>query len=159
MATPPVLLCIHRDPERLSVLQENGYELLVAETGCEGLGVFGAHVVDAVVLEYNLGLVDGSVVAAEIKQVMPDMPIVMLAEPEELPAGALQAVDALVPRSDPPHFLWAAVHFALSMRQGVNVRTASMTTQVAGRESKSRRSSRRLKTYSSQTACYNQQIS
>ena len=158
MATPPVLLCIHRHPERLSVLQENGYELLVAETGCEGLGVFGAHVVDAVVLEFNLGLVDGSVVAAEIKQVMPDMPIVMLAEPEELPAGALQAVDALVPRSDPPHFLWAAVHFALNVRRGMNVRTGSMPIQVAGRTSKSRRSSRRPKTDSSRTALYNEQL-
>lgn len=55
MTTNPVLLCIHRDPTRLRVLQENGYELLTAANGHEGLGVFGAQAVDAVVLEYNLG--------------------------------------------------------------------------------------------------------
>src|SRR6476646_8194909 len=118
MATSPVLLCIHRDPTQLRVLEENGYELLTAVNGHEGLGVFGARAVDAVVLEYNLGLLDGSVVAAEIKGVRPNMPIVMLAEPTELPPDALHAVDVLVSRSDPPHFLWAAVHFALHVRVG-----------------------------------------
>lgn len=122
MATNPVLLCIHRDPARLRVLQENGYELLTAANGHEGLGVFGARAVDAVVLEYNLGLLDGSVIASEIKQVRPNMPIVMLAEPTELPAGALRAVDALMPRSDPPYFLWAAVHFALNVRRAGSCR-------------------------------------
>jgi len=117
MATNPVLLCIHRDPARLRVLQENGYELVTVANGHEGLGVFGTRAVDAVVLEYHLGLLNGSVVATEIKQVRPDVPIVMLAEPAELPAGALQGVDALVPKSDPPHFLWAAVHFALNVKR------------------------------------------
>jgi DNA-binding response OmpR family regulator len=158
MATPPVLLCIYADPERLSVLQENGYDLLIAENGCEGLGVLGAHAVDAVVLEYHLGLLDGSVIASEIKQVKPNVPIVMLAEPEELPADALQAVDALVSTSDPPHFLWAAVHFALSMRQGVNFRTRSRSIQVAGSTGKSSKSTRRPQMYSSQTARYDEHI-
>jgi CheY-like chemotaxis protein len=115
MATNPVLLCIHRNPTWLRVLQKNGYELLTAANGHEGLKVFGTRAVDAVVLEYNLGLLDGSLIASEIKQVRPDIPIVMLAEPAELPPDALQAVDALVPRSAPPHFLWAAVHFTLNV--------------------------------------------
>ena len=90
MATSPVLLCIHRSHEWLSVLQENGYDLLTAANGHEGLQLFGSQSVDAVVLEYHLGLLDGSVIASEMKQVRPNVPIVMLAEPEELPAGALR---------------------------------------------------------------------
>jgi len=39
MAANPVLLCIHRDPDRMRVLKENGYELLTAATGQEALGV------------------------------------------------------------------------------------------------------------------------
>lgn len=116
MATNPTLLCIHRDPAQLTVLQENGYELLTAATGHEGLKLFRSRPVDAVVLEYNLGLLDGSVIASEIKQVRPTIPIVMLAQHTELPHGALQAVDVLVSTSDPPHFLWAAVHFLLSVK-------------------------------------------
>src|SRR6266852_2224556 len=46
----------------------------------------------------------------------PTFLIVMLAEHAELPAGALQAVDVLVSTSDPPHFLWAAVHFLLTVK-------------------------------------------
>jgi CheY-like chemotaxis protein len=106
------LLCIHRKPSALEYLQEKGYELLTAANGREGLQLFMSRPVDAVVLEYHLGLLDGSVVAAGIKQVS-KVPIVMLADNAELPDGALKSVDALVPTSDPPHFVWAAVHFLL----------------------------------------------
>ena len=116
MATSPTLLCIHRDPAQLRVLEENGYELLTATTGHEGLRLFRSRPVDGIVLEYNLGLLDGKVIASEIKQVRPTIPIVMVAEHAELPDGALQAVDVLVSTSDPPDFLWAAVHFMLNVQ-------------------------------------------
>ena len=115
LARSPVLLCIHRDPDRIRVLQENGYELLPAATGEEGLGVLGTRPVDAIVLEYNQG---ASSMARQSPSrsggVRPNIPIVLLAEPREVPAAALNAVDALVSRSDPLHFLWAAVHFMLN---------------------------------------------
>ena len=85
MATNPTLLCIHRDPAQLRVLEENGYELLTAATGHEGLRLFRSRPVDGIVLEYNLGLLDGAVIASEIKQVRPTIPIVMVAEHAELP--------------------------------------------------------------------------
>lgn len=72
--------------------------------------------VDAIVLEYNLGLLNGLVVAAEIKQVQPKVPIVLLVDHQELPAGALKSVDALVAKSDGAHYLWATVHFVLSAK-------------------------------------------
>jgi CheY-like chemotaxis protein len=116
MAANPTLLCIHRDPAQLRVLQENGYDLLTAANGNDGLRLFRSRPVDAIVLEYNLGLLDGSVIATEIKQVRPTIPIVMVAEHSDLPDGALQSVDVLVSTSDPPHFLWAAVHFLLTVK-------------------------------------------
>lgn len=69
------LLCIHRDPAQLSLLQENGYELVTATNGHEGLRLFMSRAVDAIVLEYHLGLLNGAVIAAEIKQVRPEVPI------------------------------------------------------------------------------------
>jgi len=154
MATHPVLLCIHRDPERLSVLQKHGYDLLTAANGHEGLQLFGSRPVDAVVLGYHLGLLDGSVIASEMKQVRPNMPIVMLAEPEELPVSSRRLIDVLVSRSDPAHFVWAAVHFALSMRQGNSRPRAAI--RVAGFLSKSTKSPRRPKAYSSQVPHYDE---
>lgn len=116
MPTNSTLLCIHRDPAQLSMLQENGYELVTATNGRDGLRLFMSRPVDAIVLEYHLGLLDGSVIAAEIKQIQPQLPIVMLADHVELPDGALKSVDALVAKSDGPHFLVATVHFVLNVK-------------------------------------------
>jgi len=110
------LLCIHRDTAQLSLLQENGYDLVTATNGYDGLRLFMTRPVDAIVLEYHLGLLNGSVIATEIKQVKPEVPIVMLAEDVELPEDALKSVDALVAKSDGPHFLLEALHFVLHVK-------------------------------------------
>jgi DNA-binding response OmpR family regulator len=116
MTTNSTLLCIHRDPNQLSLLQEHGYELTTATNGCDGLRLFMSRPVDAVVLEYYLGLLDGTAVADEIKHIRPDVPIVMLVDHVELPADALKSVDALVAKADGPHFLLATVHFVLNVK-------------------------------------------
>jgi DNA-binding response OmpR family regulator len=116
MATNGTVLCIHRDPAQLTLLQENGYDLVTATNGSEGLRLLMSRPVDAIVLEYHLGLLDGVVVAAEIKKVKPQLPIVMLTDDLELPEGALKSVDAIVTKSDGPHFLWATVHFVLTVK-------------------------------------------
>lgn len=97
-------------------LQENGYQLLTATNGRDGLRLFASQPVDAIVLDYHLGLLDGAVVANEIKRVRPTIPIVMLADDLELPYDALKSVDALVTKSDGAHFLWATVHFVLNVK-------------------------------------------
>jgi hypothetical protein len=71
--------------------------------------------VDAVVIEYHLGLLDGGMVASEIKLVQPQVPIVMVCDNPELPEDALKSVDAIVVRSDGEHFLMATIHFVLSI--------------------------------------------
>lgn len=116
MATCSSLLCIHRNPAQLNWLRENGYELVTATNGNDGLRLFMSRPVDAILLEYHLGLLDGAAVAAEIKQVKPQVPIVMLVDHVELPDGALKCVDALVARSDGPHFLLATVHSVLNVK-------------------------------------------
>jgi DNA-binding response OmpR family regulator len=116
MAANSTLLCIHRDPAQLALLRENGYELITATNGSEGLQLLKSRPIDAIVLEYHLGLMDGAVVAADIKKVKPQLPIVMLADHLDLPDGALKSVDALVIKSDGAHFLWATVHFVLNVK-------------------------------------------
>lgn len=110
------LLCIHRDPAQLSVLQEKGFSLISATHGSQGLRLLVSKPVDAVILEYNLGLLDGATVADEIKKVRPRLPIVMLAESLELPEGALKSVDALVTGADGPRFLLEAIYTVLQAK-------------------------------------------
>ena len=109
MSSPRSLLCIHRDPTQLKVLQEKGFSLITATHWGQGLRLLVSKPVDAVVLEYYLGLLDGATVADEIKKVRPRLPIVMLAESLELPEGALKSVDALVTGADGPRFLLEAI--------------------------------------------------
>lgn len=129
MAAQSTLLCIHRDPGQLLHLEQNGYRLVTATCGHEGLHLLMLQAVDAVVIEYHLGLLDGVVVASEIKQVRPELPIVMVCDNLDLPDDAMKSVDAIVVRSDGQHFLMATLHFVLSVegerqRQGVRWRSA-----------------------------------
>jgi CheY-like chemotaxis protein len=117
MAAASTLLCIHRDPVQLNLLKENGYGVITANNGSDGLRLLMSHAVDAIVLEYHLGLLDGGVVADEIKQVRPQLPIVMLAERLELPDAALKSVDVLVAKSDGPHFLLDTIHSVLQTKR------------------------------------------
>jgi DNA-binding response OmpR family regulator len=72
--------------------------------------------IDAVVLDHELSLLQGAAVAAEMKKLKPQVPIVMLTDHLELTDGTLKSVDALVTKSDGPHFLWATVHFILNVK-------------------------------------------
>jgi DNA-binding response OmpR family regulator len=123
MALNSTLLCIHRDPAQLSLLQENGYELVTAANSHEGLRLFKSQPVDAIVLEYHLDVLVGVPIADEIKQVRPEVPIVMLTDHLEIPGDALKSVDALVAKADGPHFLLATVHFVLSAKTRARARS------------------------------------
>jgi CheY-like chemotaxis protein len=125
MASARSILCIHRDPAQLRVLQEKGFSLITATHGSEGLRLLVSKPVDAVILEYHLGLLDGAAVADKIKNVRPRLPIVMLAEGLELPEGALKSVDALVTSSDGPHFLLEAIQAVLQTKDRLHFDTAS----------------------------------
>lgn len=128
------LLCIHRDPAQLSLLQENGYELVIATSGSEGLRLLKTRSVDAIVLEYHLGLLDGAVIATEIKKAKSQLPIVMPADHLVLPDGALKSVDAVVTKADGAHFLWATVHFILNVKRNPRERaTPSMRAPIRHR--------------------------
>jgi DNA-binding response OmpR family regulator len=115
MEAQSTLLCIHRDPGQLLHLEQNGYRLVTATCGREGLRLLTLPALDAVVIEYHLGLLDGAVVASEIRQVRPELPIVMVCDNLDLPDDALKSVDAIVVRSDGQHFLMATLHFVLSV--------------------------------------------
>jgi DNA-binding response OmpR family regulator len=113
MATNTTLLCIHCDPAPLSLLRANGYRVLTATNGHEGLQLFMTRQVDAIVLEYHLGFLDGGIVAAEIKKTHPQIPILMVVDRSDVPEGALRSVDMVVAKLDGDHFLLSAIRSVL----------------------------------------------
>jgi CheY-like chemotaxis protein len=114
MGAPNTLLCIHRNPAELGLLQQGGYKLVTATNGRDGLRLFMTRPVDAILLEYHLGFLDGGIVAAEIKKVKPDVPILMLIDHLDVPDGALKSVDMVVAKVDGDGFLLSAVHSVLN---------------------------------------------
>lgn len=106
MAATNTVLCIHRDPDELRVLREKGYELVTATNGSLALRILRARPVDAVVLEYSIRALGGAEVLDEIRRVRPQVPIVVVADPQELSQKALKSADTLVAKSDGAHFLW-----------------------------------------------------
>jgi DNA-binding NtrC family response regulator len=116
MAAPQTLLCIHRNPAQLGLLEENGYQLATAANSSDGLRLFMTRWVDAVIIEHYPGLLDGVTAADEMRRVRPQVPIVVLADHAGLPGSALKSVDAIVVKSDGPHFLLATVYFVLNVK-------------------------------------------
>lgn len=129
MAANNTLLCVHRDPVQLALLRENGYELITTASRHEGLRIFKSQSVDAIVLEHYEGIPNGSPIADEIKQVRPNVPIVMLTDHLELADGDLKSVDALVLKADGPHFLLATVHFVLNVKSRAKTRQSPLQSR------------------------------
>jgi CheY-like chemotaxis protein len=103
-------------PAPLSLLRGNGYRVLTATNGQEGLQLFMTRQVDAIVLEYHLGSLDGGVVAAEIKKTRPQIPMLMVVDHLDVPEAALRSADMVVAKFDGDNFLLSAVRSLLEAK-------------------------------------------
>lgn len=92
-----ILLCIDDEPIGLRVrkmlLEREGYEVLTALSGPDGLRLFETNTIEAVVLDYSMPGMNGDEVAAEMKRLKPGVKILLLSAYVELPDEALKHVD------------------------------------------------------------------
>jgi CheY-like chemotaxis protein len=101
---------------RKMLLENNGYEVLEATGGDEGLKLFASYRVDAVVLDYQMPGMKGDVVAAKMKRVKSHVPIMLLSAYGPLPKGKLEAVDTFLSKSQPPTMLLSTLQDLLKTR-------------------------------------------
>jgi CheY-like chemotaxis protein len=91
------ILCIDDEPIGLRVrkllLEREGYEVLTAQGGDEGLDIFRSHLIGAVVLDYSMPGMNGAEVAARMKSLKPEVKILLLSAYVDLPEDALRWVD------------------------------------------------------------------
>lgn len=90
---------------RKMLLEKNGYEVLEASGGDEGLKLFRTRPVDAVVLDYQMPGMTGDVVAAKMKRINSQIPIMLLSAYGPLPKHKLSSVDSFLSKSQPPTIL------------------------------------------------------
>jgi DNA-binding response OmpR family regulator len=98
------ILCI--DDEELGleirkmVLELEGYRVLTARDGRGGLRIFKSQQVDAVVIDFSLPGLDGGQVAARMRALRPEVPILMLSAYVTLPESVMQVVDLSATKGD-----------------------------------------------------------
>ncbi len=90
---------------RKMLLEKSGYEVLEASGGDEGLKLFRTRPVDAVVLDYQMPGMNGDVVAAKMKRINSQVPIMLLSAYGPLPKNKLSSVDSFLSKSQPPTIL------------------------------------------------------
>src|SRR5580698_9512391 len=98
------ILCIDDDDGVLSyhraLLERRGFEVLTAASAQQGLQIAAACAVAAVILDYHMPEMNGHQVAAEIKRLKPQVPIVMVSSDNSIPEQALNVVDAFVSKNE-----------------------------------------------------------
>ena len=101
---------------RKMLLEQNGYRVLEATGGLEGLELFLSHPVDAVVLDYQMPDMNGDVVAATMKRFRLEVPIMLLSAQEPLPRNKLRSIDCFLSKSQPSKTLLATLQNLLEGR-------------------------------------------
>lgn len=101
---------------RKQFLEANGYQVIEATNGDEGLKLFRTATVDAVVLDYQMPGMTGDVVAARMKRMKPHVPILLLSAYGPLPDNKLESVDAFLLLSQEPTFLPSSLQRLLTSR-------------------------------------------
>src|SRR5260370_4573043 len=99
-----IILCIDDDraglAARKELLEISDYEVLTAQSGEQGLGLFASHPIDAVVLDYKMPGMNGDRVARQMRRVKPDVPLLLLSGYSELPLNELSCVDAFLSKGE-----------------------------------------------------------
>jgi CheY-like chemotaxis protein len=95
---PLTILCI--DDEALglqirqAVLERAGYRVLTAVNGESGIALFHNNTIDAVLLDYLMPGMDGGEVAAAMRSIRPDVPILLHSACVDLPHEVVNAVNS-----------------------------------------------------------------
>ncbi len=108
----PLILCIDDDDVALRVrkllLGTAGYDVLTASSGEVGLEIFRQNPVDLVLADHFLSDKVGTEIAKEMKQMKPQVPILIVSGTAEEPSG-LEFVDGFLPKSETPSVLLDAL--------------------------------------------------
>jgi CheY-like chemotaxis protein len=119
---PATILCIDDEEPGLVVrkllLEEAGYKVLTARSGPEGIRLFKAEPVDAVILDYWMSGMNGVAVARELKRLSPNLPIIILSAYGTLLDETLGLAEVWIRKGEEdPQYLLSQVAELLSRRK------------------------------------------
>jgi PAS domain S-box-containing protein len=131
----PVILCVDDDSTGLRfrqlMLEAKGYRVLLATSAQQGIEVFQSSAIDLVITDHLIGRSMGTAMAAALKRLQPDIPIIILSGSSNPPAGTENA-DAFVCKSEGPevllHRVSALLGRAASRLEQAEVRTDQLSS-------------------------------
>jgi CheY-like chemotaxis protein len=104
-----LVLCVDDELIGLQVrkilLERAGYRVLTAPDGAAGLEVFAAEPVEVVVLDYSMPGMHGGEVATRMRQIKPEVPILLLSAYIGLPPEVISVVDLYMIKGEGPPLL------------------------------------------------------
>jgi CheY-like chemotaxis protein len=107
------ILCIDDEPDGLAtrklLLESEGYQVIAAGSGQEGLRLFKTNKIDLVVLDYWMSGMNGVAVASEMKSQNPSVPVIVLSGFAELPGEAVGIADRWILKGRATHDLLDAI--------------------------------------------------
>ena len=111
------ILCVDDEPLVLTswaeLIASAGYIVLTARSGAEALRKFSAQPVHAVVLDYEMPRMNGGAVAASMRQINREVPII-LHSGGAAPCAEMALFDVCVSKGDRLSTMLAAIEAALS---------------------------------------------
>jgi CheY-like chemotaxis protein len=100
----PTILCIDDEVLGLEirkvVLEREGYVVYTAPDGPTGIRIFRQQPVDAVVLDFAMPGMNGGAVARELREIRPDIPILLLSAYLTLPEEVQRMVTLVANKGD-----------------------------------------------------------
>jgi len=110
--TLPLILCIDDAEVALRVrkllLGSEGYNVLAASSGEEGLELFKRNPIELVIADHFLSDKSGTEIAREMKALKPEVPILIISGAFEKPDG-LEFTDGFLSKCEPPEILLDAI--------------------------------------------------
>lgn len=120
-AKPPMVLCIDDDDVALRVrkllLGSAGYDVLTASSGEAGLVILKHNPVNLVIADHFLSAKTGTEIAREMKELKPEVPILIVSGTDEAPSG-LEFADGFLPKAEAPDVLLETVARLLGSSTG-----------------------------------------
>lgn len=102
--TSHLILCVDDELIGLRVrkvlLERAGYRVLTAQDGAAGLKLFETEAVEAVVLDYSMPGMHGGEVAGRMRQIKPNVPILLLSAYLGLPQEVTRLVDLYMTKGE-----------------------------------------------------------
>ncbi len=99
-----LVLCVDDEHVGLQIrrmlLERSGYQVITASDGAAGLDIFRVEPVEAVVLDYAMPGMHGGEVAARMRAVKPQVPIVLLSAYVGLPTDITSVVDVYMTKGE-----------------------------------------------------------